>query len=301
MADFYGIEWPTLILANTPSLADFNAEKVAAASPSPEEVARIGRRTLNAALALRLQRDTAEQQALVVCLRTFPYTPPSPPLHLDLDWIAAYASGPSLEEWQGQLLPALKDVADALAHQTRGGVVEAWLKARLPAAIALGYAFPAKGSVALRLRNDEGLWSCSGPSETAEDLLVTSTRINPRQTSAIVEVAASRETTPGVTHWRKATKYRPGWRVVCTPLTGPSRNAITTDKQARAWARRIGDEVRRLWDAEGIDEIHLFIASPVEFAVMVGQQVRDRHRVHVYFGDNDQGYRLACTLGPGGA
>jgi hypothetical protein len=300
-----GVDYPDLKLhcadRGLPSLTDFNAEKVVGASPTPDEIARIARRTLDAALTLRLRRETAEQQPVVICLRSFPYTPPVSPLHLDLDWTAAFAAnGPSPEEWRSRLLPALSDVADTLARQARGGIIEAWLKARLPVAVALGYAWPAKGALALRLRNDQAIWSCSGPSGAADDLLVTSTMIDAQQSSAVVEVVASRETTPAVTLWRKATGYLPGWRVVCTPVSGPSRNAIAGDEQARAWARRIGDEVRRLWDAEAIDEIHLFIASPVEFAVMVGQQLRDRHPVHVYFGDSEAGYRLACTLGPKG-
>lgn len=284
-----------------PSLAEFNAERVRRKSPAQEEVARIGRRTLNAALALRLARDGAGLQPAVICLRTFPYTPPVVQLRLDLDWTASHEHGPSVEQWRGELLPALTDVADALARQVRGGVVEAWLKARLPAAVALGYALPDKGSVALHLRNEQAAWPCFGPSGPGDDLKLMSAMLDRRRPSAIVEVAVSRETAPGVTRWRKTTGYLPGWRVLCSPTGGPSRGALTTDTQARAWARRIGDEVRRLWDAEGIDEVHLFIASPVEFAVMVGQQLRDRHRVHVYFGDNEAGYRLACTLGPGGA
>ena len=44
-------------------------------------------------------------------------------------------------------------------------------------------------------------------------------------------------------------------------------------------------------------EVHLFVASSTEFAALVGQQLRDRRPVHVYYGDNDMGYRRAYTLG----
>jgi hypothetical protein len=52
-----------------------------------------------------------------------------------------------------------------------------------------------------------------------------------------------------------------------------------------------------MWDEEGVGDIHLFLASSVEFALMVGRQLRDRRPVHVYYGDNEAGYKLAYTLG----
>jgi hypothetical protein len=285
-----------------PSLADFNAEKVQDVTPTLEEVNRIARRCLGAALALRLRRDPPGQLAQVICLRTFAYTPPSPVLHLDLDWVAAFeGEGPALDEWHDRMLPALADVAAALASHARNGHVEAWLKARLPVAVALGYHFPERGGLALSLASDGAVWFCSGTSGESDDLALMSTRLDRQQRSAIVEVAVARNTTPAVTQWRAAGAYIPGWRVLARPVAGPSRSAISTDAQARAWAQRIGDEVRRLWDNEGVGEIHLFVASSADFAVMVGQQMRDRHPVRVYFGDNDAGYRLACILGRRGA
>ncbi len=300
---FQGVEYSDLAVQSAdrglPSLADFNAERVKKRLPSLEESARIARRTLNSALGLRLGRDGTQQQPTVICLHTFPYTPSATHLHLDIDWTASHENGPSVEQWRDELLPALNDVADALALQGRG-VVDVWLKARLPAAIALGYTFPAKGSVTLHLRNERAEWSCNGPSEDTGDFIVTSTMLDRKQATAIVEVAISRETTAAVTRWRRTAEYVPGWRMLCAPAGGPSRDALTTGTQARTWARRIGDEVRRLWDAEGVNDVHLFLASTVEFAAMVGQQLRGRRRVHVYYGDNEEGYRLAYTLGPEG-
>lgn len=280
-----------------PSLADFNAELIGHDVPSQDEVRRVAFRTLQATLSLRQARGGTHDRVITLCLRTFPYTPPSPTLYLDMDWTEPFeASEASPEYWGDALFPALSDVTRVLAQQRRSNIVEAWLKARLPVAVALGHACPLRGSLRLRLRNDFGLWACDGPSDEPAGFLVTTTKLNQDTKSAVVEVPISREVAPAVTTWRTNANVTPRFRVRCAPTAGPSRVALATDAQARSWAQRIGTELRSLWDQESVDEVHVFLASSVEFAVMVGQQLRDRRPVHVYYGDNELGYRLAYTL-----
>jgi hypothetical protein len=281
-----------------PSLAAFNAQPIAAETPSPSEAQVIAQRTLRSALAVRVARGGAGEE-ITICMRTFPYTPPVHALHLDLDWVSAF-SQPELppETWHEELLPALRDVAAALAEKVCPNTVEAWVKARLPAALALGYTFPARGGVRLRLRSEtENGVNASGSEANHNPLTVIPTPLSRDSTAAIVELAVSREVTPAVTKWRAHTNFLPRWRIRFEPPNGPSRAALTSRKQAQQWAWQIGDRLRWLWDKEGVDDIHLFLASPVEFAVLVGQQLRDRHPVHIYYGDNALGYRLAYTLG----
>jgi hypothetical protein len=279
------------------SLAEFNAQRVQGAEPSVDEVRAIAKRSLKSALALRVARGGGQEEVPAICLRTFSYSPPTSRLHLDLDWSGFFEAGVTPEIWAAQLLPALSDAVEVLGSQFRAGPLDVWVKARLPAALALGHALAAKGPFRLRLNNERGVWLCDGPSPAPDDLSVISTPLRSDQPVAVVELAISRETAPSVTQWRSQSNVSPRWRIHAAPSVGANRAAIGSDSQARAWARRIGDSVRELWDREHMHDVHLFLASPSEFAVMVGQQIRDRHPVHVYYGDNQTGYRLAYTLG----
>lgn len=295
-----GIDYDELALIcsdrGLPSLADFNAERMDTGVLTPADVARIARRTLRSALVLRLARGADETIGLG--LRAFEFTPPATSFHLDLDWTTAFdGEGPTPEVWQRTLLPALADTANALAQEAHGRVVDCWLKARLPVGIALGYMLPPKGNLRLRLLDEEGVWPCYGSGEGANDLLVTPTKLGGKTPCVIAEIAVSREITKMVTTWREAENLLPAWRVRFAPISGPSRDALSNDGVARAWARSVGTELRRLWDSEGVREAHVFLASSIEFAVMIGQQLRDRYPVHVYFADRDGQYQRAYTLG----
>lgn len=191
-------------------------------------------------------------------------------------------------------------MATALAHRGGGRPLDAWPQARLAAAVALGHAFPLKGGIRLRLRDEDGDWPTYGPGVAAAPLVCRATPLVADRAPILLELPLSREVAPSVARWRERAGVVAGWHLRCAPLGGPSRAALTDDGQARAWARQVGDEIRRLWDTEGGGEVHLFLAGSVEFAVLIGQQLRDRHPVHVYYGHEDDGYRLACTLRPEG-
>jgi len=279
------------------SLADFNAEKVADTVPSEQEVQTIAKRTLRSALALRRSRDEDRQQGLSICLRTFPYIPPTDRLHLDLDWSAWFDGNyPDPNVWHQTLLPALADVTSILAQQGRPNLVSVWLKARLPVAVALGHSFPPKGSLQLQLCTRQDTWAADGPRGSGFNFIPTRQPGEADNHVAIVEVAVSRDTSQDVTKWRKQNSITPRWRVRCVPPDGPSRDAITSPDQARALAQQLGDTLRQLWDREQVEDVHLFVASSTEFAALVGRQLVDRHRVHVYYDHNADGYRLAYTM-----
>lgn len=279
------------------SLADFNAETVRRKTVTMPEAARIARRTLRSALTLRMIRGQNDEP-VNVCLRTFEFAPPSLVLHLDLNWTQAFATpGATPDDWRDALLPALDDVSNAIAQSAGGRVVDIWMKARLPVGIATGHAFPPKGSNRLRLRFDDEIWATFGDGPSDDTIAVTSTQLNKDDHSAIVEVGVTREINKAVTRWREEMSLFPRWRVRCVPIPEPSRSAITNGGTALSWARRVGDELRGLWDREEVRDVHLFAASSIEFAVMLGQQFHDPHPVHVYFADGEGKYQRAYTLG----
>lgn len=275
------------------SLADFNDVALSGSMPTQEEIRSVGRRAATSAFLLRCARGSGEQ-AIEVCFRTFAYSPPTQVLHLDLDWSVPFAGdGTAPDDWTTALLPALTDTADMLAQHGPVATIDAWVKARLPAAVALGHAFPRKGACHLRLVHEGGHWTSDGPIGT-NTLQLVENRPGTGP-SAVVEVSISRNVVQAVTDWCKQQAFIPAWRLHYEPDSGASRTSLSDEVQARTWAYQVGEDVRRLWDRERVTDLHLFISSPSEFAVMLGQQLRDKRRVQVYAHGVD-GCHLVCIL-----
>ncbi len=261
-------------------------------------------RVLRGALAGRMARAQAEAQGLVVSFHTFPYSAAAEVLHLDCDWTALFAKGdPDPASWQAQLQPALDDVHALLARQQYPVPLTVWLKARLSAAVALAYRFPPKGSVPVRWINPEGMTvSSTGPPGPADDLRITRTLLTEEgaERAVLLEIAVARTVPPAVDAWLTTAPAPPRWRLTAAPVDGASRQAITAPEQARAWAWCIGDTVRELWDHSEADAVWLFVAGPVEFAALLGQQLYSdtaaQHPILVYAFSNNA-YTLACVLG----
>lgn len=284
------------------SLTEFNAHILRRLHPTVGDAQAISRRVLASALASRLSRASKDENLIRVCLRTFEYKPPAPSLHLDLNWSSLLPNDSNgAEVWRDELLPALRDVRDLIAIVRPGRAIEVWPKCRLPVGVALGSMFPVKGAVELRIADGRTESTDEDPLEESSQLMVTVNRMSSNDANAIVEVSVSRDVTPSVTRWREHFDIRPGWRIRCAPDTGASRDALTSHAQAGKWALVIGDVIRQLLDHELVTDVHLFVASSVEFAAILGQQLSVRQRVHVYHGDNDTGYRLSMTLQDGGA
>lgn len=289
---------------NVKSFGNFNFHKISDDASDAATIYTIATRALHAAFALRLARDTTDTRNIVAAIHTFPYTPSASEIHLDVDWRSAFAgSGPTPADWGTELLPALADIADTVADMGSGRPLDLWLKCRLPVGVAIGYMFPIKGSVRLRLCDDDGTWDTRGDGTDPPPLSVNRGRLNPDDNAATIEIAISRAVFDGVARWRRTVRtdgqpYSPKWRVQFTPTAGISSDALHGDAIARAAACQISDTVHELWDRESVSDIHLFLAVPVKFAVMIGQHLRDRRRIHVYYGDNDNGYQLAYSITP---
>lgn len=262
-------------------------------------------RVLRGALAGRLVRAPDGANGLVVSFHTFPYTAATEVLHLDNDWTAAFVGGddPPPVVWDTSLLPPLADMYTLLATRRHPAPVTVWLKARLAAAVAVGYHFPPKGSVPVRWRNPDGM-SVSGAGQRGpgDDLRLTRTLVAEDAPDRVVllEVAISRSVTPLVNAWLTNAPAPPRWRITAEPVGGPTQQALTSPEQAVAWAWRIGAVIRELWDHGEADAVWLFVAGPVEFAALLGQQLYSdtaaQHPIHVYTFSNNV-YTLACVLG----
>ncbi len=258
----------------------------------------VAHRALVATLHLRLRRVGADRSyAPRLCLRTFPYRPAVDNLDLDLDWLP-YFDGrtPSADEWRQVLLPALRDVKDALSASGTSRTLHLIVQARLPVALAFGAAFPASAHFTFVIEGRHGTWS-TGTTGTAEHPLRRTTYGGDGDARvAVVEVAISRQTARSVAESLLSLGMSFGHHLRFTPPAGPGDEAVVDGDQALAMARQIGRELKRLRDDDGVRHVHLFVSCPAALAVLLGHQFNASTAITVYHTDADGLYMPACTL-----
>jgi hypothetical protein len=220
---------------------------------------------------------------------------------------------PPPDRWRHDLLPALVDVAAAL-NKTKASEFEVWLAAHIPAAVALGYYLSPKALLNRRVfwhqvdhrTGVESVRTCQNqpiPLSDDDRLNFPSTETGSADTALdiILELPISRpEVTRDVQKWLDYVSPVPRWRITGIPQGGPRQDSVQSGAQAATWVWQIGEQVRALWNARA-EEVHLFVACPVAFAALLGQELYDRaahqHPINLYAENHAQGYQRVCTLG----
>ncbi len=288
------------------SLTDFNAERLPdrldeeAEQALKDKLRSIADRVLKVTLALRLQRvkaDGSYEPSLV--LRTFKDIPPMPSLDLDLNWWELFHDRdrlPSQEEWQDTLFPALQSVKDALGEQSVSRKLHMSIQAILPAAFAIGYAFPAPSRFVLLLESKDGIWSTAGAAGDPSPLQRIPYNNNGDEHIAIVEIAITQLTSQNVTDYLTTSHLSYHQRVLFRLPEGPDHiKGVKDASHALAMAQQIGKELRLL-RGKGVTHIHLFAAIPAALAVMLGHQFNALCPISLYHFVGNKEYQWACTL-----
>ncbi len=288
------------------SLAQFNAvllpDPVLDKEQFNKEMRKIAERILKATYALRLRRVGADRtNEPYINFHTFDYEPPASSIDLDLDWTEFFEGKdevPTGDEWEDILLPALDDVKNMLSAKTPSRQLHIYLNARLPAAIALGAALPATAHLALLLHGNHGTWSTTGTPNDPTPLRLLPFSDKGDAHAALVEIAISRNTAPGIAQSLPSLGLSFKHHVRFEPKDEPpNSDAVKDASHDLAMARQIGKELRDLCDNKGISHLHLFAALPMELAAMVGHQLNAVCAVTLYYYRNSEKlYVPVCTL-----
>jgi hypothetical protein len=225
---------------------------------------------------------------------------------LAVDWSARFDGRvTSAETWDDRLLPAMRIVAATLRELAPGRLTEASGLLSLPAAVALGAAFLAPAGVALAWRQPsvgrpDQIWSLDVEREQATiEIDEISGDTNSQDMAVLVSInhdveEALKQSEPEVPRFRGHVRLRgPGGQPADLVTPGEAADA------ARQLVDAIGAAARRYRD---IRRIHLFIAAPAGFAVLVGQLLNGLGAVQTYEhvpNDAVGAYRRAALLHPG--
>jgi SMODS-associated and fused to various effectors sensor domain/TIR domain len=90
------------------------------------------------------------------------------------------------------------------------------------------------------------------------------------QQQAVIEVATSRSTTQSVAETLSVIGLTPAYHIRLESLEF-SRESVRDAAHARAIAQQVAQLCQNLCDERGVRHLHLFLATPVELAVLIGQ------------------------------
>jgi hypothetical protein len=235
------------------------------------------RRILQAALALRLRYINADHSYEPwLCLKTFFFKPPTANLDLDLDWLKIVSEKdrlPMPQEWEQILLPALLDVKQIISEKIFSRRIHLFAKSILPIAIALGFVFRESARLTLLLEGQKEIWSTEAQPSEKEPL---HSEFNYHDQGdpqvAVVEVTTSRSIKQSVADALPILGLTPGPHIQLE-LPELSRDAVRNAAHAQAIAQQVGRICQDLCDHHRVTHIHLFVAIPVELAVLIGHQL----------------------------
>jgi hypothetical protein len=223
-----------------------------------------------------------------------------------LDWQRRFDGRvASAETWDDRLLPAATVVAASIRELLPGRPVEASGLLALPAAIALGAAFLAPGGVDLAWRQHtpgrrDQIWSLAAEPEPA-GVEIDEISGDPSSQDMAVVISINHDAEEAL---RRSELEVPRFRGYLRLRGSDGQPAdFATPGQATDAARRLIAAVgtsRRQW--RDIRRIHVFLAGPAGFGVLVGRLLNGLGPVQTYehLPDNAVGrYRRAALVHPG--
>jgi SMODS-associated and fused to various effectors sensor domain len=246
-------------------------------------------------------------EALRLCLQTRERPPVRPDTALTLDWSHRFDGRMAPPEaWDERLLPAVAVVAASIRELAPDRVIEVRGLCSLPAGVALGAAFLAPTGADLRWHQSRAgqpdqVWSLAAAREEAPIVIDTVEQDTSSADMAVlvslsqdVEEALRASAADEVPRFRGFVRVR-GTEGVATHIATPGQaaNAAYLTVQAIHAARGKWRDIRR---------VHLFIAGPTGFSVLLGQLLNGLGRVQTYehIPDDALGsYRRAALLRTG--
>lgn len=276
---------------------------------SVDEAGAIARRVLNE----RLKRIAASLPAdAPLAIRIFDRNPRAhDPAHaLTVDWSHHLVASRRMADgaMETAILPALKTVAKAI-EATRGladRVIDLGGNPSLPTAVAVGVEFLTVRRLRVRWNQYHAgsyqLWEAHGPAEDSNLTVASPITGTVGARDLAVTVSINRDT---LNDFDRVRPDLPPLRAIVhagiAEEVRRQQDFVLTPPQARHAVKKVIeaiDSARATYDANGT--VHLFLACPAGFAVLLGQSLNTVGRVVVY--EHESGatpvYRPAVTLEP---
>jgi WD40 repeat protein len=289
-------------------LGEFNITKVAGDPINHAEAAKVARLVLRQHIE-KLHRHLPDDAPLVVNIYTGTPPPFQPDKALIIDWTQRFVGGRTAlpGAWEDFLLPALKDIVEAIQTQAPERAVEATGRLSIPAAVALGCIFLEPRGIKISWRPQQALnqfWHIKAPRQTSGFVSTLSPdTLSGEDLAVLVSVDNNINSAFTRSRGHLAARFRAISEIINPGLApGVTRYEINTAGEAAdiAWivrqaiinARNKHPEIRRT---------HLFMAVPIGLAMMIGQLMNTCGMIQTYeFNADNHGcpYQPAVLLNP---
>jgi hypothetical protein len=286
------------------NLSDWNLRKVSADPIDHNEAAAIAQYVLKRRIqAIDKQLDPSLPFLITLHTRNRPAFEPG--LALAVDWSERFSGREAASAtWQQFLLPALRDITDAIRRYGNGRRVVASGLPSIPAATALGVAFLAQARVGISWSQytpgrPQQCWNIEEPRVDAGFLAKTTERdIQARDLAVLLSVTEDVEPA-----FAQSVSTLPAFRAITRIYPpSPGRYDIRTAGQASDIAVCVVEAIRAArQEYRPLGVIHLFMSVPVGLAVLIGQQLNTFGDVQTYEHiptDAVGTYRAAAKLHP---
>ncbi len=254
----------------------------------------------NAALVsrLRLWAKNFPERSLGLAIRTRETGANDNAADLILDWSDDYKGileGRSTEE---PIARALRDLSRAVSSS---GIRAVRISgpAHLSAGVALGFTFNRATGHPIQVAHGKDWWSADGD-VTPSGLRIVKQQLNPGAPDLLLTIALSRPELVSAADRAIGSVGSPiGGRIVVQPELGASREAIESPAHSRGMVRDVTNALmvaRAEWGTRGT--IHLFLATPLAFAVLLGYSLNGFGALALYeLRPGQQEYMRTLTLG----
>lgn len=305
-----GLDYPQVssVVGENVGLDDLERWNITKAQGDPieeAEAARIARLVLSRRLR-EIHQSLELGNSLKLNLHTREKAPFVTGTAFSFDWAVRF-DGRMVQEgaWENHLLPALQTASATVREIAGNRHVEAAGLCTLPAAMALGSAFlaPMGTEISWRQRHPmraDQLWSLKIPVEAAAIEICSFERDVSSEDLAVI-VTVSHDVEAAIVKSRDAL---PNFRGV-VQVTGPGRGEMdlrTPGQAVDAVQRTIAAVIRATRQWRGIRRVHFFLATPIGYAVMLGQLINGLGPIFTYEHDPVDAvgvYRRAAILHPG--
>lgn len=218
---------------------------------------------------------------------------------LNFDWRHAYHGG-SMPDAQmtERLNTALQSSMTHLKAALTPGHVDLSLKTHLHVALAIGHSLRRPTGFVPRMERDDSPWTAEVVDTSVQPPLDVVRNVElVSATSVSVEVSITRDVTSSVDDFIRTTGRQYRARILLRPEGGSGQTSLVDPVTANTWARQVADEMSDLRSTAGTTNLDLFIACPVEFAVLLGWWLNATGPMNIYHWEANTGpYRRAWTL-----
>lgn len=227
------------------------------------------------------------------------------PATIELDWRShcdrESRTIPSMEVWETVLLPELKHAKQQLSELSSDRHLELYGNRPLTMTLAIGATFPAVAGYTFQLQQMVGgqpQWWNTAATPSAARLKVCREQ-GMEGEHLLFAIGVSRDIWEDVRSFYQACSTPLSSLVYVEPEAGTGQQALGSDGDAMALAIAAKQLMGEYRDRYRAKQLHLIVACPATFALMLGQQLNALGKVMTYERTEDGDYQASVSLRTG--